>query len=250
MPGLDRVRPQGDASSPAEIDSLRAELLAARQRLEELERERAVSAEREMLLRNEVQHRVRNMLAIIRSIFSRTVETDPLIEDRGDHFRGRLDALARFQVVRGVNLLGSYDLEDILRDELHSFEFDQRIEFAGPEVVLNNDTAQLIGLAVHELTTNAIKFGALASADDRTRLKIGWSLADGSLRLAWRETGVSVMAPAPVRTGFGREFIEQALPYQLTATTRFELKPGGLSCTIEIPLGVASVADPSFRSWS
>lgn len=211
-------------------------LAATRQQLEESRRALALSAEREKLLRNEVQHRVRNMLATVRSIFSRTADSSDSLDDARDHFIGRLDALARFQVARSVNSDGISDLENIIRDELRSFEFDERIEVAGPEVAVPHDVAEVLGLAIHELATNAIKFGALSTSDARFRLIVKWTLSNGQLTLDWREKGVPVVASAPIGSGFGREFIEQGLPYQTGAVTTFALGPGGLSCTIRLSL--------------
>lgn len=237
-------------SSPEEeVEQLRIELASVRSRLQTLERERADAVERERLLRAELQHRVRNMLAVIRSIFSRTVESGHSLADVADHFRGRLDAVARFQVARGANPLGLSYFEDIVRDEFQSFEFDERIEIGGADVAIPTDVAQALGLAIHELATNSVKFGALSTADNRTRLSIRWHTADGRLVVEWRESGVAVLAAAPLRRGFGREFIEHALPYQVAASTSFELLPGGLACTITIPLEARATIDPTVRNW-
>ncbi|WBH18134.1 sensor histidine kinase [Sphingomonas radiodurans] len=237
------------SSSPDEIERLRIELASVRRQLTKYERERAEAVEREKLLRAELQHRVRNMLAVIRSIFSRTIESGHSSADVADHFRGRLDALARFQVARGVNPLGPSYLEDIVRDEFQSFEFDERIEIEGEDVAIPNDVAQALGLAIHELATNAVKFGALSTPDKRTRLNVRWHTADGDLVVEWLESGVAVLASVPVRRGFGREFIEHALPYQVAASTRFDLLPGGISCRIAIPLQARPEPNPSIRNW-
>jgi two-component sensor histidine kinase len=179
------------------------------------------------------------MLAIIRSIFSRTVAAGGSLDDVADHFRGRLDAIARAQTSGSLDPGGTIDFEQIVRDELHSFQFgdDPRIEIAGPDVRLSPDVAQMIGLALHELVTNSIKFGVLAMLDERGQLQASWTTAEGQLRFTWIETGVPVVSSAPLRRGFGREFIEQALPYQIGAETRFELRPGGMACEIVAPLG-------------
>lgn len=235
-----------DLSSPADPEMLRAELAMVRGQLEEFEREWAHRAERERALRNETRHRVRNMLAIIRSICSRTFGPD--VQEIGDHFRGRLDALARFEIGRGDHL-GTCDLEEMVRDELRSFEFDSQIDIAGPEVAIPTDIARLLGLALHELATNSIKFGVLSANDDRAHLAIGWTRANDLLTLHWKETGISVIAAAPMETGFGREFIEQALPYQISATTSFELRPGGLVCTIALPLPGSEAGSLPPRPW-
>jgi two-component sensor histidine kinase len=197
--------------------------------------------DREFLLRGELQHRVRNMLAIIRSIFSRTVDSGGSLEDVADHFRGRLDAVAQLQSLYAMQAPAAADFEQMIRDELQPFQFgdDPRISINGPDIRLDLDVAQLMGLALHELTTNSIKFGAL-SGDNESGLAIRWSSTGQMMRFEWLETGVPVIAPAPLHRGFGREFIEQALPYQLGATTSFVLRPGGVFCSIALPIGPAA----------
>jgi two-component sensor histidine kinase len=234
------ARPEpGDEGQRPVAGELQAQLAEAHRELASVERERQASRDREALLANELLHRVRNMLAIIRSIFSRTVAAGGSLDDVADHFRGRLDAIARAQTSQSLDPGGTIDFEQIVRDELHSFQFgdDPRIGIAGPEVRLAPDVAQMIGLALHELVTNSIKFGVLAMLEERGQLEASWTTDEGQLRFTWIETGVSVLSPAPLRRGFGREFIEQALPYQIGAETRFELRPGGISCEIVAPLG-------------
>jgi two-component system CheB/CheR fusion protein len=102
-----------------------------------------------------------------------------------------------------------------------------------------------MGIALHELVTNAIKFGALAQPGGSSRLRISWTVADDALDFEWSERGVPIVAPAPRPEGFGQEYIERVLPYQLDATSSFEVAPGGLTCRIHLPLHQgAGVADP------
>jgi two-component sensor histidine kinase len=191
----------------------------------------------------ELQHRVRNVLAVIRSIFSRTVGTAQSLEHMSDHFQGRLDAIARYQP--GAASSFGYDVEDMMNDTLMTYAAlgDPRVTIGGPEVRLNGRTAESIGLALHELATNSVKFGMLAPACERGRLEVRWQKRAGQLALEWTETGITVLTSAPMRIGFGREFIEQGLPYQLGGETSFELSAGRLRCTIAVPL---SDRDPSF----
>ena len=187
---------------------------------------------------SDIQFHVRNMLAIIRSVFRRTAETGTSLDEVTQHFAGRLDALARRQSFGLSAGSRGPDIEDIVRDELLSVGVVDmpRLTISGPETHLEFRQADLVGLAIHELATNSIKFGALGATD--AALAINWNVtADPpAISFEWVETGVSVLAPAPMRTGFGREFIEQALPYQLKAQTRMELRPGGIRCTIVLPL--------------
>jgi two-component sensor histidine kinase len=218
-----------------------AALTETRLALEIAQRELREERERLVLLRGELQHRVRNVLAVVRSIFSRSVAAGGASEEMADHFRGRLDVLARYQLTRTFEPGGSVDFETMVCDELQAAlsASDSRIAVEGPAVRLWYDAAQLIGLAIHELATNSIKFGVLSSSADRARLSIRWRVTGDIMTITWRETGVAILALAPIRTGFGREFVEEALPYQLGAVTRFDLGPGQFSCTIALPLGEA-----------
>jgi two-component sensor histidine kinase len=238
--GMMNVRPETgeDQGYRSELGDLQARLAEVRRELAQVEHERQASRDREALLANELQHRVRNMLAIIRTIFSRTIASGGSLEDVADHFRGRLDAVARYQNFQSLDPGGTIDFELIVRDELNTFQFgdDQRIRIAGPEARLASEAAQAVGLALHELVTNSIKFGALAGIDERSRLDISWRESETQLCFVWQETGVSVLSSAPLHRGFGRAFIEEAMPYQIGAETQFELRPGGIFCAITVPL--------------
>lgn len=209
---------------------------------------------RQQLLLGELQHRVRNILAVVRSVFNRTVDAGGAIEDITEHFVGRLDSLARTQVVVTQNASGRVDLENLVRDELLSVGASdpQKVSLSGPEVVLNAKTAESIGLAVHELTTNALKYGALKV--DGATLAIDWNIdqkggANGrNLSFQWTESGVPVVPLAPSRKGFGRELIEEALPYQLSAETNLKFGAGGVRCTIILPLDDNSEEDGASRT--
>lgn len=215
-----------------------AELARAKAALEAAERRHAADREREAMLRTELRHRMRNTLALVRSIFTRSVAAGSTVEDLASHFPGRLDVLARHQLSYAHGRAGPPDLETMVRDELQSIHSgaDPRIVIAGPEVRLADGPAQALALALHELATNSIKFGALGADDPRDRVHIEWRVDGEGLHFRWKEMGVAVLGPAPPRSGFGREFIEQALPYQLGAETSFELRPGGLCCAIVLPL--------------
>lgn len=225
-------------SSLGNGEAYESELAATRQALRQAEKQLHIATGREAALRSELQHRVRNMLATVRSIFSRSMASGGSIDDITDHFRGRLDTLARYQSFHSIDPERAVDFEQLVRDELHSFQFgdDPVISIEGSEVRLSQDVAQLAALAVHELVTNSLKFGALSGSDARARLHIGWTVADRLLTFSWSETGVAILGAAPLRRGFGREFIEQALPYQVGAVTKFDLRPGGLTCIITMPL--------------
>lgn len=197
--------------------------------------------ERQHVLVAELQHRVRNILTVVRSVFGRTAEAANDPAEMADHFLGRLAALARTQVIVTQTAAGLVDLENLIRDELISVGVtdgpDVRIE--GPDVGLTSKAAESMGLAIHELTTNALKYGALKVAG--AKLNIIWDVKQGyrggrTLNLTWTEQGVPAVPLKPARQGFGRELIEEALPYRLQAETELEFRGGGVRCSISLPL--------------
>jgi two-component system CheB/CheR fusion protein len=220
-----------------ELARSRRDLVAADAALQHSEALRRDAVARETALQHELQHRARNMLATIRSMFNRTIDTADTLQGAADHFQGRLDTLARYQILLAHRPSSAVDLEMLVRDELLTIGFDasEQVTLRGSTVHLPLKVAEVVGLAVHELATNALKFGALSAANGR--LAISWETAPerAELSIEWVETGVPVIASAPLRAGFGREYIEAALPYELDAQTSFELRPGGLFCRIGLP---------------
>lgn len=187
--------------------------------------------------RAETQHRIRNLLTVIRSISTRSFERALSLEDLGHHQSGRISALAR--VEEGLDAFAGEgaDLERLLWDEwlvVLSPTEEWRAEASGPSVLLAPRAAERIGLALHELTTNALKFGALSSSQGRIR--VSWRILDDVLEFAWSETDVPLMNMSPKREGFGRDLLERALPYDLRAETRLSFSPGGVHCSIRLPM--------------
>lgn len=191
----------------------------------------------------ELQHRVRNILAVVRSLVARSAETSDTVEDLAAHLDGRIAALARVQAVLVRNPNAGVDLEGLVRDELLAQNADEdRLHVGGPEVVLPSRAAEVLTLAVHELATNAMKYGALSQ--DSGRLEVTWRLgAAGTpwqrLQLLWRETGVRIASEAPRREGFGTNLLKRRLPYELAGSADIEFHPGGLVCQIAIPFAPA-----------
>ncbi len=196
--------------------------------------------ERQKLLLGELQHRVRNILAVVRSLARRTIEMSPNLQEFEQSFDGRLATLARTQNVLTRSGDVALELGELIRDELAAVgaSVGDRVTVQGPDVKLRRRAAEVVALAAHELATNALKHGALAVPDGR--LDVRWRLVpngDGPLlSMEWRERGVSFPEGAPTRKGFGRELIEQGLPYELGAATSLEFDVEGLRATIRFPL--------------
>lgn len=195
--------------------------------------------DRQQVLLAELQHRVRNILAIIRSIMRRSLDGEQSLQDYAQHLEGRIDALARTQVLLTRQADARVNLEDLIRDELIAQAADEeRIELRGPEVALSPQAAEVLGLAAHELATNAVKYGAVIHPSGR--LSISWTIEprDGEqwLVFVWSERGVPVSAGPSHRSGFGTELITRRVPYELKGQGSLEMKFGGIVCTITFPL--------------
>ena len=199
------------------------------------------AAERMDLMVGELQHRTRNLLAVVQSIASQTAERSRNLEDFGLAFNERLAALSRVQSLLSRSDTGGVSFGALVRQELEALGAGDRVALDGPEVVLPLSTIQTLALALHELATNARKYGALAS--DKGNLSVRWELrtdgaAERTLFIRWSEDGTLETGGKPGKPdgGYGRILIEKALPYSLNAKTSFQLGDGKLRSTIEIPL--------------
>jgi two-component system CheB/CheR fusion protein len=190
------------------------------------------------VLTAELQHRVRNILATLRSLTRRTLRGAASIEEAESHLIGRLDNLARTQSLLTRHVAG--DLETLLRDELQAQAADEdRVSISGPQVELSPKLVELLTLVFHELATNAIKYGAIGQSDGR--IAVSWRMTERPgrntwLDLTWQETGVQVAGLTPVRKGFGTELITRRIPYELNGRAALDLQPGGLRAHLEFPL--------------
>ena len=199
--------------------------------------------ERQSVLVAELQHRTRNLLAVVRSMADKTASNSTNLGDFRSRFRDRLGAMARVQAL--LSRLNEHDrvtFNDLIHSEMVAVDGGDRVTLSGPKGVrLRSSTVQVLAMALHELATNAVKYGALSQPSGR--LAVTWSLepcGEGGkpwLHVDWRERGVEMSPGSKPRGGRqGRELIEQALPYQLSAKTSFELGLDGVHCTISMPL--------------
>jgi PAS domain S-box-containing protein len=195
---------------------------------------------RQQTLMAELQHRTRNLLSVVQAVANQTLRSSESLASFKSQFTGRLGAISRVQSLLSEVESRAVDLRDLVTAELaaHSephFE-PTKIEVKGPAVALPATAAQAIGLALHELATNAVKYGALAQPGGR--LEVRWELKEKKpipeVALNWSETGISVGTPK--RKGYGRELIERALPYQLDAKTHLEFSPNSVRCEIVVPV--------------
>jgi two-component sensor histidine kinase len=183
------------------------------------------------LLLNELNHRVKNTLAIVQSIASLTLkDADPALRAA---FEDRLLTLsAAHNLLTDESWTGAR-LDAVARASLRAAR--ERISFAGEDLRLKPKSAVALSMALHELGTNALKYGALSAAGGTVEVR--WSVSEGRFRLCWQETGGPPVVP-PSHRGFGSRMIERGLAAELQGEVRIDWPPEGVVCTIDAPLDV------------
>jgi len=208
------------------------------------------------VLVTELQHRTRNLMAVVQAVTLRTLKGVSNLEDFRKCIDDRLQALARVQGLlsrRDGALRVPFDL--LLREELSAHVAldaqgnGEQVSVDGPRgVALRSGIVQTFALAIHELATNAVKYGALASPEGRLTVRWGVRPRDDRARtlwVDWLETGVADVPNAnekPRGGGYGRELLERALPYQLGARTHYGFEEQGIHCTIELEVPLDDAA--------
>ncbi len=200
--------------------------------------ERKQAERRSDLLLGELDHRVKNILAIVSSVVSQTRKTAATPEAFAAAIEGRIQAIAKAHslLTRGGRLGAT--LAAIVETELAPYRgVGQRVTVSGDEVILTPKAGMALSMTIHELTTNAVKHGALSVPEGR--LEIRWTASgDGMaplLRIDWTESEGPPVTP-PTRRGFGATLIERALAYEFDAQVKREFHPSGLTCMIKMPL--------------
>lgn len=199
-----------------------------------MEGERSKADVRQRMLNEELNHRVKNILAVIKSLIAAPSQEEVPIQDYIGSLRGRIHALshAHDQLTRGA---GGGRLSDLLEAELLPYRAGQsRIAMGGPPMTLDARAHAVAALVIHELCTNAAKYGALSR--DGGSLDIVWEETDnGDCRLTWRELGGPRVGPIG-RKGFGSALIERSIPYDLEGTSHVEYRPEGLYVELRLPV--------------
>ncbi|WP_245496648.1 HWE histidine kinase domain-containing protein [Lichenibacterium ramalinae] len=199
--------------------------------------ERRASEDRQDLLVRELHHRVRNTLATVQAVLNASLRSSVSMAEFSRSFGGRLDSLAKTHAMITEDRTQVVSFEDLLRAELHDMPGHARIALQGPPALLPSELAVPVGMALHELTANALRHGALGHADGR--LEVRWSLegegADRTLRWTWNEHDGPPI-PLPTREGFGIGLLKQLLSYQAHGTVDVAFDPDGLRVTVAMPL--------------
>jgi PAS domain S-box-containing protein len=195
--------------------------------------------QRQALLIRELHHRVRNTLATVQGVMNTTAKSSATIEDFQEAFAGRISSLAKTHAVMTEEIDQSVSFEHLLNQELGLYADDlgKRISLRGPAVDLPSQIAVPLGMAVHELTTNAAKYGALASEEGR--IAVEWSLDEcavgAALRWEWNETEGPAVTP-PGREGFGSMLLKRVLSQQIGAEVNVAFEPEGFRLRMLVPL--------------
>jgi PAS domain S-box-containing protein len=207
--------------------------------------ERKAAEQRQKLLMDELNHRVKNTLATVQSLASQTARGAHTPAAFRERFEGRLIALSKAHDQLTVHHWESADLRALLSGSLAPYAAagPERVVLRGEDVVLRPRAVLTLAMAVHELTTNAAKYGALSAPSGRIEIQWQPIRADNSrpvLRIDWLERGGPPVAD-PGQRGFGSKLIEGSIAAELGGTARLTFEPEGLHCQIAVPLENAVV---------
>ncbi len=196
--------------------------------------ERRRDEKRMRLMLRELTHRSKNLLAVIQAMARKTASLSDDMDGFIADFSSRLRAMAAAHDLLVSQSWQGADLSELLRASVaQTIAPDARqVRMEGPVLMLAPDTAQNLGLAFHELATNASKYGALAS--DTGELNVSWTCVDEHVRIVWRERGGPPVTQ-PERRGFGRVLLERLVGATLNGSVTLDFQPEGLVCEIEFP---------------
>jgi PAS domain S-box-containing protein len=220
--------------------------------------ERRRAEQRQRILINELNHRVKNTLATVQSIASQTLRSATDLSQARASFEARLAALSAAHDLLTAQSWRGARLDEMAASALTPFESVQRpqVTRSGPPVWLVAHRALALSLALHELATNAAKYGALAVPEGRVSLC--WSLCADELTFTWTEEGGPPVA-LPSRSGFGMRLLQRNLARELGGDVALDFAPEGVRCEIRFPVengepaaeskGAAASSEPPARLW-
>lgn len=204
--------------------------------------ERKSADARQRLLANELNHRVKNSLATVQAIAAQSLRGPEVAPAARERFMARLLALARANDVLVAEAWNGASLASVAAEMANPHGDGERFTIGGPEVHLAPQTATAMAMGLHELATNAAKYGALSTPEGRVSLT--WDLAgEGAarrLKITWRETGGPPVGP-PGQPGFGSRLIERGLASELKANVRLVYAPAGVVFSLSAPLSESVV---------
>ncbi len=192
--------------------------------------DRVLAQDRQRLLMDELNHRVKNTLATVQAIAQQTLRGSATPEQFAEAFESRLLALSKTHNALTDSRWEGAGLWQILQQELSPYG-SERVTLSGTDVQLSARVALALGMVFHELATNAAKYGALSASG---RLKVSWTMESDTLSLTWRETGGPTPSP-PTRRGFGSRLIERSITGELQGSVVIDYDPAGLICSFTVP---------------
>jgi two-component sensor histidine kinase len=236
---VDSRTPRDFTQSDVEFLRSYANLLgAAIERLRVVDELRAAVREKDLLI-NELNHRVKNTLTTVQSIASQTLRNAPTIDHASSAIESRLIALSQVHNILTIQSWSEVELHDIVGQAVEPYRsrWEDRIHVQGPKVQVPPRMALALAMALQELATNAVKYGALSNGVGQ--IMVHWKLNGPSLprrlHLRWEESkGPPVQKPA--RRGFGTRLIERSLVHDLDGEARIEFAPAGVVCSVDAPL--------------
>jgi two-component sensor histidine kinase len=190
---------------------------------------------RHAILAQEMQHRVNNTLTTVLAIMNATFRQSPTMDRFRQSFAGRIAALSKTHAVLTQSEQSSLPFAQLLENELGMFMDGDtsRIQLSGADFTLSERVAVPVAMAIHELATNAAKYGALSP--NGGKLSIGWTLSQDVAHLNWREADVPMRA-ARTRTGFGTRLLKDILPKQIGGKFAIDYLPDGVQVTFSFPI--------------
>ena len=216
-----------------EADSLAREKADLADRLGLDVSRRKLAEERLTLVAQELEHRTNNMLATVKGLVRLT--RGDTVARFSESLNNRLDALGRTHALLASSRWQGTELKRLISDELSPYIAgpEKRVEMSGPDLSLSVTGAESFAMVIHELTTNAVKYGALSRPNGR--LKVEWSEpARNHFHIDWIERGARIDA-APTRVGFGTRVITSIVEHQLSGKVEFGWQSDGLHCRMEVP---------------
>ncbi|NNU17402.1 GAF domain-containing protein [Parvularcula sp. ZS-1/3] len=224
-----------DLTSAREIQIMLTQITAKGERQQLSRHKDLVTHQRQQdLMIAELNHRVKNILALIRSLSRQAKESSASLESYALALEQRIAALAAAHDLAVSGSKQGVGLKGILDTELVPYTKPDlsQVLMSGPVVGLRPDVAPMIALVFHEIVTNAAKYGALSNGDGI--IQVRWELEERGINFRWREVGGPPVEP-PKRHGFGRTLIERAIPYEFDGTVDLEYKPQGLEFRFTLP---------------
>jgi two-component sensor histidine kinase len=186
------------------------------------------------LLIAELDHRVKNGLACVAAVAKRSRESSRSADEFLDVLNARIDSLAKTHTLLSRSHWQGVHLDELVRGELAFFANGKSVAIEGPQIDLVAEAVQPVAMVLHELATNAAKYGALSNYGGRVLVRWRRQSNGGKLVLEWVETGGPQLA-ATTETGYGTRVIREIIPYELGGVVDFVLAPEGARCRLEIP---------------